>query len=100
MLSETTAASETALLSKDQHQTGQANKSPVINLETVPSCLLGLFINTIYWKHFSFQPVQEHLFVKVKILGLGTGTSAGFPFLKYRFQDVPPLLTIVQGSSF
>lgn len=99
MLSETTAASET-ILSKDQHQTGQANKSPVINLEIVPSCLLVLFINAIYWKHFSFQPVQEYLFMKVKILRLGTGTAAGFPFLKYCFQDAPPLLTIVQGSSF
>lgn len=100
MPSEITAASETALLSKDQHQTGQANRSPVSNLEIVPSCLLVLFINAIYWKHFSFQPVQEYPFMKVKILRLGTGTAAGFPFLKYRFQDVPPLLTVVQGSSF
>ena len=54
MLSETAAASETTLLSRDQHQTGQANRSPVINLEITPSYLLVLFINAIYWEAFFF----------------------------------------------
>lgn len=54
MLSETAAASETTLLSRDQHQTGQANRSPVINLEITPSYLLVLFVNAIYWEAFFF----------------------------------------------
>ena len=54
----------TTLLSRDQHQTGQANRSPVINLEIAPSYLLVLFVNAIYWDAFFFSacprvPVYE-----------------------------------------
>lgn len=87
--------------SRDQHQTGQANRSPVINLEFVLGYLLVLFVNAIYWEAFFLSacprvPVYEGENTSSR----DAGTAAGFSFLKYRFQDVPPLLAIVQGSSF